>query len=185
MLATFMRHLRNNNLEIGIASSSCHPQLRKKGHASMNMWVVTKGWRPKSTLSKSNIPGYVFPSSRYFSMRKHVNFTPETMFGRSRVSVKVEPRSTFTCALSYVASISFTRRFYMHSNERKNSATVRSCLVSRRLLTGIAFTRQLKILVTALNVTSFERRKLSYSKKYITSSPNRKTVRTKYFSYRS
>ena len=34
-----------------------------------------------------------------------------TMYGRSRVYVKVEPRSTFTYTrgLSYIASISFTR----------------------------------------------------------------------------
>ena len=33
------------------------------------------------------------------------------MYGRSRVTVKVEPRSTFTFtrSLSYIASISFTR----------------------------------------------------------------------------
>ena len=46
-------------------------------------------------------------------MRTHVNFTRvnniETMSGRSRVNVKVEPRSTFTFARgpSYIASISF------------------------------------------------------------------------------
>ena len=48
-------------------------------------------------------------------MRSHVNFTRvnkiETMYGRSRVNVKVEPRSTFTFTrgLSYIASSSFTR----------------------------------------------------------------------------
>ena len=48
-------------------------------------------------------------------MRSHVNFTRvnkiETMYGRSRVNVKVEPRSTFkfTPGLSYIASSSFTR----------------------------------------------------------------------------
>ena len=48
-------------------------------------------------------------------MRTHVNFTRvnkmETMYGQSRVYVKVEPRSTFTLTrgLSYIASISFTR----------------------------------------------------------------------------
>ena len=26
MLATYVRRMRNNNLEIGIAGSSCHPQ---------------------------------------------------------------------------------------------------------------------------------------------------------------
>ena len=37
----------------------------------------------------------------------------ETMYGRSRVNVKVEPRSTFafTRGLSYIASISFTRQW--------------------------------------------------------------------------
>ena len=46
-------------------------------------------------------------------MRSHVNFTRvnkiETRYGRSRVNVKVEPRSTFTFTrgLSYIAS--FTR----------------------------------------------------------------------------
>ena len=46
-------------------------------------------------------------------MRSHVNFTRvnkiETMYGSSRVNVKVEPRSTFTFtrAFSYIAS--FTR----------------------------------------------------------------------------
>ena len=48
-------------------------------------------------------------------MRTHVNFTLvneiETIYGRSRINVKVEPRSTFTFTrgLSYIASISFTR----------------------------------------------------------------------------
>ena len=43
-------------------------------------------------------------------MRTRVNKI-ETMYGRSRVNVKVEPRSTFTFTrgLSYIASISFTR----------------------------------------------------------------------------
>ena len=56
-----------------------------------------------------------FPPSRNFSVRTHVNFTRvnkmETMYGRSRVYVKAEPRSPFTLtrALSYIASISFTR----------------------------------------------------------------------------
>ena len=46
------------------------------------------------TLSKSG-----FPPSRNFYVRTHINFTRvneiETMYGRSRVNVKVEPRSTF------------------------------------------------------------------------------------------
>ena len=48
-------------------------------------------------------------------MRTHVNFTLvneiETIYGRSRINVKVEPRSTFTFTrgLSYIAFISFTR----------------------------------------------------------------------------
>ena len=50
-----------------------------------------------------------------FSARTHVSFTRvnkiETMYGRSRINVKVEPRSsfTFTSVLSYIASILFTR----------------------------------------------------------------------------
>ena len=62
------------------------------------------------TLSKSG-----FPPSRNFYVRKQVNFTRvnkiETMYGRSRVNVKVELRSTFkvTRCLSYIASFSFTR----------------------------------------------------------------------------
>ena len=48
-------------------------------------------------------------------MRTHVNFARvnklETPYGRSRLYVEVEPRSTFTSTfgLSYIASISFTR----------------------------------------------------------------------------
>ena len=48
-------------------------------------------------------------------MRSHLNFTRvnkiETMYGRSRGNVKVEPRSTFTFTrgLLYIASSSFTR----------------------------------------------------------------------------
>ena len=50
-------------------------------------------------------------------MRTHVNKI-ETMFGRSRVNVKVEHRSTFTFTrgLSYIAPISFTRKFYVRSH---------------------------------------------------------------------
>ena len=50
-----------------------------------------------------------------FSARTHVSFTRvnkiETMYGRSRVNVKVEPRSSFTFkrVLSYIAFILFTR----------------------------------------------------------------------------
>ena len=68
----------------------------------------------KNASAEINLKGG-FPLSRNFSVRTHVNFTRvnkmETMYGRSRVYVKVEPRSTFTLtrALSYIASISFTR----------------------------------------------------------------------------
>ena len=54
--------------------------------------------------------GVIFPC-----MRTHVNYTRvnriKTMYGRSRVNVRVEPSSTFTFTrgLSYIASISFTR----------------------------------------------------------------------------
>ena len=53
--------------------------------------------------------------SRNFYTRTHVNFTHvnkvEAIYGRSRVSVKVERGSTFTFTrgLSYIASISFMR----------------------------------------------------------------------------
>ena len=48
-------------------------------------------------------------------MRTHLNLSRvnkiETLYERSRVYVKVEPRSTstLTCGLSYIASISFSR----------------------------------------------------------------------------
>ena len=51
-----------------------------------------------------------------FYVRTHVNFARvtkiETMYGRSRVNVIVEPRAlnlTFTRSLSYIVSISFMR----------------------------------------------------------------------------
>ena len=56
-----------------------------------------------------------FPLARNFYARTHVNLTCvnkiEAMYGRSRVHENVEPRSmfTFTRALSYMASILFTR----------------------------------------------------------------------------
>ena len=56
-----------------------------------------------------------FPLSRNFYVLTQVNFTRvnkiETMYGRSRVNVRVEPLPTFTFprGLSYIASISFTR----------------------------------------------------------------------------
>ena len=51
-----------------------------------------------------------FPLSRSFSVRTHVNFTRvskiEAKYGRSRVNIRDEPRSTFTFSrgLSYIAS---------------------------------------------------------------------------------
>ena len=66
---------------------------------------------------------------RNFYVRTHVNFTRvnkiETMHVRSRVNVKVEPRSTFTFmgGLSYIAFISFTRLDFP-AFARKNYATV-------------------------------------------------------------
>ena len=53
--------------------------------------------------------------SHNFYVSTRVSFTRvnkiETMYGRSRVNVKVEPHSTFTFTrdLSYISSISFTR----------------------------------------------------------------------------
>ena len=70
-----------------------------------------------------------FPLSRNFYVLTHVIFTRVnkigTMYGRSRVNVKVEPRSTFTFPrrLSYIASISFTR-LLLRAFVRKNYATV-------------------------------------------------------------
>ena len=67
----------------------------------------------KNASAEINLKGG-FLLSRNFSVRTDVNFTRvnkmETMYGRSRVYVKVEPRSTFTLTrgLSYIASISFT-----------------------------------------------------------------------------
>ena len=68
----------------------------------------------KNASAEINLKGG-FLLSRNFSVRTDVNFTRvnkmDTMYGRSRVYVKVEPRSTFTLTrgLSYIASISFTR----------------------------------------------------------------------------
>ena len=56
-----------------------------------------------------------FPLSRHFVVRTHVSFTRvdklKTLYGRSRVYIKLEPRLTFTSTrgLSYIASILFTR----------------------------------------------------------------------------
>ena len=65
-----------------------------------------------------------FPQSCNFSVRTQVHFTrvnkTETLYGRSRVYVKVEPRLnfTFTSSLSYIAS-NHLRTFAL-----KNYATV-------------------------------------------------------------
>ena len=69
-----------------------------------------------------------FPPSRCFSVRRHVNSTRvnkiEAMNGRSRVNVKVEPRSTFTFTrdLSYITFISFT--LFNFTFVRTENATV-------------------------------------------------------------
>ena len=66
-----------------------------------------------------------FPPSRCFSVRRHVNSTRvnkiEAMNGRSRVNVKVEPRSTFTFTrdLSYITFISFTLFLILRAFARK------------------------------------------------------------------
>ena len=67
-----------------------------------------------SCRSNFNLPFYClkvdFHCPVILYVRTHVN-TIETMYGRLRVNVKVEPSSTFTFArgLSYMASFSFTR----------------------------------------------------------------------------
>ena len=56
----------------------------------------------------------LFPTSRNFSVRRHVKLTRvnkiEAVYERPRVNVKVERGSTFsfTFGLSYIASILFT-----------------------------------------------------------------------------
>ena len=72
-----------------------------------------------SCRSNFNLPFYClkvdFHCPVILYVRTHVNFTRvntiETMYGRLRVNVKVEPSSTFTFVrgLSYMASFSFTR----------------------------------------------------------------------------
>ena len=68
-----------------------------------------------------------FPLSDNFSVRKHVYLARvskiETLYGRSSIYLKVEPRSTFTFTrgLLYIVSISFT---HVHFSCVKNYATV-------------------------------------------------------------
>ena len=65
------------------------------------------------------------PLSRNFSVHTNGKFIRvniiETRYGRPRVYVKVEPRSSFTVtrAFSYIASFSF-----MHFRSKKNYVTV-------------------------------------------------------------
>lgn len=60
-------------------------------------------------------------------MRTHLTFTrlntTEAMYGRSRVPEEVEPRSTFTRGLSYIASVLFTR-VDLRAYARKSYETV-------------------------------------------------------------
>ena len=87
-------------------------------------------------------------------MRTRVNKT-ETMYGRSPVNVKVEPRSTltFTWGISYIASISFTRVNFTCIRTEKYALT-RFWL---RTLTHVTFNHVNKIegryKVLRLNVT--------------------------------
>ena len=73
----------------------------------------------KRWLSQVKIFKGGFPLLRNFYVSTHVNFTRvnkiEAMYGRSRVNVKVEPRSTFTLSrgVSYIAYISFTHVIFM------------------------------------------------------------------------
>ena len=73
-------------------------------------------------------------------MHRLVNFTRvnniETMSGRSRVNVKVEPLSTFTFARgpsSYMASISFTRVNFTCVRTQKVRDSGNQTLVKRLL----------------------------------------------------
>ena len=69
----------------------------------------------KRWLSQVRIFKGGFPLLRNFYVSTHVNFMRvnkiKAMYGRSRVNVKVEPRSTFTLTrgVSYIAYISFTQ----------------------------------------------------------------------------
>ena len=73
----------------------------------------------KRWLSQVRIFKGGFPLLRNFYVSTHVNFMRvnkiKAMYGRSRVNVKVEPRSTFTltCGVSYIAYISFTQVIFM------------------------------------------------------------------------
>ena len=73
----------------------------------------------------------LFPLSRNFSMRTHVDFTRankiEAMYERPQVNVKVEPRSTFT--LNLRVAFHTLPLFYLHALilrafARKNYATL-------------------------------------------------------------
>ena len=72
-------------------------------------------------------------------MHTLVNFTRvnniETMSGRSRVNVKIEPLSTFTFARgpSYIASISFTRVNFTCVRTQKVRDSGNQTLVKRLL----------------------------------------------------
>ena len=73
----------------------------------------------KRWLSQVRIFKGGFPLLRNFYVSTHVNFTRvnkiKAMYGRSRVNVKVEPRSIFTLTrgVSYIAYIQFTHVIFM------------------------------------------------------------------------
>ena len=73
----------------------------------------------KRWLSQVRIFKGGFPLLRNFYVSTHVNFMRvnkiKAMYGRSRVNVKVEPRSTLTLTrgVSYIAYISFTQVIFM------------------------------------------------------------------------
>ena len=85
---------------VGVKSVFCpRASTGKRGVTSCLTGIETKGG---------------FPLSSNFYGRTQIHFTRvnrlEAMYGRSRVNVKVEPRSafTFTHGLPYIASILFT-----------------------------------------------------------------------------
>ena len=73
----------------------------------------------KRWLSQVRIFKGGFPLLHNFYVSTHVNFMRvnkiKAMYGRSRVNVKVEPRSTLTLTrgVSYIAYISFTQVIFM------------------------------------------------------------------------
>ena len=112
-------------------------------------------------------------------MRTHLHFTRvnkiETMYGRSRVNVKVEPRSSFMFkrGLSYIASVSFTHaNFTCVCREKLRDRTARHLCVTNKtglLLVRFVFTAMLSGPLQKISINENEvRRKLVSNKIIVT-----------------